>query len=322
MKTKILISLIALLSPVSFAAETIETCEQLLDIPNRSKESYVLSHDIDCNGFVQTKAVDFKGKLDGNGYSIVGLKIRYDDQYVGLFSRVIGGQISHLNLDSMSITENDGNTAIGLLAGNAAYNTSISDVSISKSAISTSHRVSYGLGLLVGYVSNQSQLEGVTSYNSHITTSDKAKHIGGLVGVLENSSLNGAKLDSVYIQIRDYFGGNVYIGGAIGTLEESLLSAVTIENSTIDADLIERGNGSTFIGKMIESRLVNAESVNNSVAFRQPGAQWKSAVAAGFIYKPFSDIPTLENIRLSSINTLPWYNADEYVLTEALQIIK
>jgi len=317
-----LISLIALYAPVTFAAQNIDTCEQLLDIPNRTTETYMLTQDVDCNGYVQNKAIDFKGKLDGNGYSIIGLEVQYDDNYMGLFSRIIGGSVIRLGLDSMVITGNDGNTAVGLLAGNVAYDSLISDIEINASSIRVTQSVSYGLGLLIGYASDQSQLEGIRSYNSQIDTTDKAKHVGGLVGVLKESSLNLASVDENQISISYDLGGNVSVGGVIGTLEKSVASDVTIESSTIFADEIDRGYGATFIGKMNKSRLVNGLSINNNIEYLSADTHWNPAIAAGYIYDEFGLIPTLENIGVSSSNGFPWYNSDSDVLTKDLQIIK
>ncbi|QFI36335.1 hypothetical protein FR932_00140 (plasmid) [Moritella marina ATCC 15381] len=317
-----LIPLIALYAPVTFAAQNIDTCEQLLDIPNRATETYMLTQDVDCNGYVQNKAIDFKGKLDGHGYRVIGLEVQYDDNYMGLFSRIIGGSVIRLGLDSMVITGNKGNTAVGLLAGNVAYDSLITDIEINASSISITESVSNGLGLLVGYVSDQSQLEGIRSYNSQIDTTDKAKHVGGLVGVLKESSLSLASVDENKISISYDLGGNVSVGGIIGTLEKSVTSDVTIESSHILADEIDRGYGAQFIGKMNKSRLVNALSINNYIEYLSAGTHWNPAIAAGYINGDFGLIPTLENIRVSSSNDFPWYNSASDVLTKDLQIMK
>jgi len=322
MKIGLLVSLIGFYLPVTFAAQNIETCEQLLDIPNRTTETYMLTQDIDCNGLVQNKAIDFKGELDGNGYRIIGLEIGYDDRSMGLFSTIYGGSVVNLGLDSIVIDDNGKHNNVGLLAGSVGYDTLISDVEINTSSISVTQRASFGLGLLVGYVSKQSKLEGIRSYNSKIDTVDRSKHVGGLVGVLEESSLNLASVDGNQINIIYDLGGNVSVGGLIGDLITSVVSNVSIENSTLMAAGISRGNGATFIGRMNYSRLVNGLSINNHMEYSDASVRWNPAIAVGKINNEFGFIPTLENIRTSNIKNMPWYNSDSDILTKDLQIIK
>jgi len=320
MKRLLLLTLITLFSLPSFAAKIISTCDQLLDIKNRTTENYVLNQDIDCIGYTQSKSVDFKGELDGSGYSIIGLDIKYNDKYVGLFSRVITGKVINLGLNSMTVTLQAGSNSVGILAGNVGYGSLISGVRVIDSSIRTTESVSFGLGLLVGYVSNQSNLESVSSYNSQIESSDLAKHIGGLVGVLDKSSLNSASLDLTHIGISQYLGGKVSIGGVVGKLNESIVSGATIENSSIIANSIQRGYGSTFIGQMVQSRLVNSVSINNTVQLGDHNDQWNPALVAGYIHQPLQDITTLENITTSSKSNYKWYNFDDdaIVLTDKL----
>jgi len=175
------------------------------------------------------------------------------------------------------------------------------------------------------YIASLRQLcdrTGISSYNSQIDTTDKAKHVGGLVGVLKESSLSLASVDENQISISYDLGGNVSVGGVIGTLEKSVASDVTIESSRILADEIDRGYGATFIGKMNKSRLVNGLSINNYIEYLSADTHWNPAIAAGYINGDFGLIPTLENIGVSSSNGFPWYNSASDVLTKDLQIMK
>jgi len=323
MKVRLLVSLIGFYLPVTFAAQNIETCEQLLDIPNRTRESYILTQDVHCNGFIQNKAIDFKGSLDGNGYRIIGLEIGYDDTSMGLFSTIYGGSVFNLGLDSIVINDSDRHSHVGLLAGSVGYDAVISDIEINTSSIRVTQGVSYGLGLLAGYVSKQSKLEGIRSDNSTIDAVDRSRYVGGLIGVLKNSSLNLASVDGNKINISHDLGSDVSVAGLIGNLiEKSVVSNVSIKNSTIMAASIYKGDGATFIGRMNKSRLVNGLSINNHMEFSDESVQWRPAIAVGKIYKEYKSIPTLENIRASNMKNLPWYNSDSEILTKDLKIIE
>ncbi len=323
MKVRLLVSLIGFYLPVTFAAQNIETCEQLLDIPNRTRESYILTQDVYCNGFIQNKAIDFKGNLDGNGYRIIGLEIGYDDSSMGLFSTIYGGSVFNLGLDSIVINDSDSHSHVGLLAGSVGYDAVISDIEINTSSIRVTQGVSYGLGLLAGYVSKQSKLEGIRSDNSKIDTVDGTRYVGGLIGVLKNSSLNLANVDGNKINISYDTDGDVSVAGLIGNLiKKSVVSNVSIENSTIMAASIYKGDGAIFIGQMNQSRLVNGLSKNSYMEFSDTSVQWRPAIAVGKIHKEYESIPTLENIRASNMKNLPWYNSDSDILTKDLQIIE
>jgi len=91
---------------------------------------YVLTEDIDCTvtknwnngkGFepIGTKDKWFEGNLNGKGYTISNLYInRPSEDFIGLFGRVAGAQISNLFLTNVEVY---GNNSVGGLIGASSY---------------------------------------------------------------------------------------------------------------------------------------------------------------------------------------------------------
>lgn len=318
-KSYITLSISTCLSFSAFATQTIASCEQLLNIPHQTTEHYMLTQDVDCSGLVQDKAIDFQGSLDGQSHSISGLEIIYDHNYVGLFSRIVNGRISNLVLDNLKVPYNNGNTAVGLIAGQAIDSTSFYNVHIRNSAIQVQENISAGLGLLVGYATTKSVFTDVSINNSQIFTTDKSKHVGGLVGSMENVSLINAKINNNEIMVARYLGGRVTIGGAIGSMNQSTASHITSSNNQLIAPNMKRGYASKLIGSMNKSRLSDS-TTHDYAEFSALNAHWNPAIVAGKIFEPFSEtVSTLQNITTTLNQTdLPWFNSESEVLTQNL----
>lgn len=108
-----LISLGATASPIQ-----IDSCEQLLNLEDKTNSDYVLIQNIDCSGFVHTKPKSFAGNLNGNGYAISNLTISATKGDVGLFSRIRSEVIENLNINNFQVdTQNKKVTTVGTLAG-------------------------------------------------------------------------------------------------------------------------------------------------------------------------------------------------------------
>jgi len=317
-KSYIVLSISTCVSCSVMATQSITSCDQLLSIPHLTTENYALTQDIDCNGYTQDKAVNFKGILDGQNHNITGLKINYDSNYVGLFSQVINARISNLNLNNVTIPFNSGNTAIGLIAGNAINGSSFYNVNIHNSSIQAYESVSTGLGLLVGYATTKSEFTDISINNSQILTTDKTKHIGGLIGSMDDISLVHAAINNNEIGVTTQLNGRVTIGGAIGSMKESRASYIISNNNRIIAPDMTKGYASKLIGSMNESRLSDS-TTHDYAEFPLIGRHWHPAIVVGFISKPFKKIPTLQNITTTANEgTLGWFNSKKEVLTKNL----
>ena len=87
----------------------IRTPSQLYNIRNNLAGDYRLFADISLSSYanwepIGTDSAPFRGKINGNGHKITGLKIdRIAEVFVGLFGYVNGGEISNLTLENVDI---------------------------------------------------------------------------------------------------------------------------------------------------------------------------------------------------------------------------
>jgi uncharacterized repeat protein (TIGR02543 family) len=141
---------------------------------NNLNASFVLTNPIDLSGVSWTpigqgEANSFRGKFDGQGYSINGLTINSDSGYIGLFGAIGStGVIENLTIDGAVLL---GDSDVGVLAG--VNQGSISYVDIKNANVSGSVNV----GGLVGRNSSLIENSSVTA-----TVYGDMYYIGGLVG--------------------------------------------------------------------------------------------------------------------------------------------
>lgn len=174
-----------------YSYQWIKNADELTKIENMSGH-YALRNAIDLTGTkytpIGTKEHAFKGKLDGLGNNIFGLKIEGNNDYAGLFGYTDGAIMGYFNLISGS----------------------------EKTDITGNHYV----GSLIGYAKN-TKVKGVTSTLDVEGTTD----VGGLVGHAENSQFYNV-INTGTVSSHENAGGLIgsMAGGTLGVGEDQTVT--------------------------------------------------------------------------------------------------
>ncbi len=174
----------------------------------------------------------FTGIFNGFGYSISGLEITNStaNNRVGLFGSISGASIKNLTLSAFSVTSastgsDSGFERLGLLAGQAAGNTVITQILITGSTISA-------------------QSGNRSPFNS------PGGGAGGLIGWVEGASV--LTLSGIYANTHILLTGDSFAGGIIGSVSLSTIppSDIYLENIIYEGDITQTA-GSSVIGGII-----------------------------------------------------------------------
>lgn len=161
----------------------ISTAGDMLQITAAPDASYKLVNDIDMNTYNQywTPVSEFGGTLDGDGHALSNLSINSSEYYAGLFGSLTeGSKVKNLMVIYPSITVNEGNSSVGVIAGTALTDT-ITNVHIYGAQIAdATNGVDTKFGGLVG----ESSLYGEISSSSFAGTINLpgAEYVGGIAG--------------------------------------------------------------------------------------------------------------------------------------------
>lgn len=208
----------------------IRTPQELADIAKNPAGSYILMNDLDMTG-VEWKSLDFSGKFDGNGKSILNLTITapgdkktdsydgnaktYPTTYFGFFGLLENAEVKGLNLVNVrAVIACDDPCYLGGLAG-GMKNATVDGCNVSGVLELRAHNGCFGVGGIIGFGTGK-----LTNSNTDVTlictdtdaeTKDE-QFMGGLYacGAIEMSGCT-AKLDG-YISEHGY----VHSGGMIG----------------------------------------------------------------------------------------------------------
>lgn len=161
---------------------------------------YVLGKNIDMgNNSFTTIGVDnkyFSGHFDGNGYTIINLKINgfntiENTDYYGLFSKTDNATIKNINFYNFNLTTNtsSNNTVVASLVGDATK-TEVSNISFQNSSFDfTNISTTNNIGGVISKLNTDSTIKNVSS--SITVTSSNTFSIGTVVYEI-NSSINNA----------------------------------------------------------------------------------------------------------------------------------
>ena len=140
------------------------------------------------------------GHLDGNGFAIIGLNTRTDENNkpAGLFTSIDGGTVTDLSLHNFTVLTLGNGSPAGALAG-VVRNATIINVAATDGMIETTG-TSYALGVgryqesyasgLIGQALDDSRLINLWNSNN-VRTRGKRSCAAGNVALLENSHLEG-----------------------------------------------------------------------------------------------------------------------------------
>ena len=175
----------------------------------------------------------FSGTYDGNGHKITGLSISGSADFQGLFGYVIGGTITNLGVEGVSVA---GGTRVGALIGSAAFDSHITNC-YSTGTVSGSG----GAGFVGGLMGMSGDNAEVTNCYSRAGVSGSI-HVGGLIGYLEKN-ISSSNITNCYSSGVVASPG----GGFVGTVD----GASTITNCFWDTQTSGRaqaGDGTDVSG--------------------------------------------------------------------------
>ncbi len=137
--------------------------------------TYSLGQDINLGDREWTPMKGFAGTFLGNGHKITHLKVTKAGENSGLFASLSGAVVKDLSVSA----EIQCAAKSGILAGEAAGNTVISNVTVSGSL--TGNDQSQYLGGIVGYINT----EGVTTISDSVNNAEISglTYVGGIAGV-------------------------------------------------------------------------------------------------------------------------------------------
>ena len=217
----------------------VEDVEELQAINTNLGGNYALRNSIDATGTEQDKFIAigsynnaFKGNFDGIDYNIFGLNIDNNGKdYAGLFGVTDGAVINNVTLVGGSVS---GGSDVGAIVG-YANNTTISNAGKIESVGETLKDGSTlsNVGGLVGYMSG-SNLNG-NSYNLG-DVSGKGYNVGGLVGHAVNSTIGNEGEDAQLVYNRLDVEGAYNVGGIVGNME-----GTTVQNAENSGNVTASG---------------------------------------------------------------------------------
>ena len=244
----------------------IETEEQLQGMRNIPYAHYKLGNDIVITENFEpiggNENTAFTGTLDGAGYTIIGLDIESDNQYVGLFGYISGGTVKNLILENININKIYTNTTnayyIGGIAGyiknGVIHNVEIIDEN-SKIIAETKNNVY--IGGIVGYRDAGTIYSTYSVAYINATSTSGTIYAGGLIGyTTQNASIN-IVYSTGTVDVTST-SGNIYAGGLIGyacSNSYNTYSTSNVETST---------KGTIYAGGLIG--YANSISIGNAYA--------------------------------------------------------
>lgn len=275
----------------------ISTAEELFAIPDGTEAHYKLVNDIDVNFNEVEPLGDFRGVLNGNGYTIKNaiMMITGNVFNIGLFGSLTNATVENLTLDSFDVYT--AGFYVGALAG-TVDNSTISNCKVTNTGVTGVAAV----GGICGFLSNnsvmtdsavsESYVEGDTCvgslsgtvYDSTVMFSNStggqvtASNLsaGGLLGYVENSDIYQCYSTTTVQSTSNY------VGGLIGSIDKNVYidqcyTRNTVEGMTNVGGLVGFQNSADTVG-MVES------SYSNSVITAKDANGIAGGLVGGAIY--------------------------------------
>ena len=176
-----------------------------------SGKTFILLNDINMTGTLQpigNETNPFAGTFDGGGFTISNLNQSTSGEYAGLFGYTDGATIKNLNLYNTNITKTSNTGYAGALVA-YAKNTTISAVYSANTNISSNGGA---LGGLVGILES-STLEWSANQGGAVVSNNNTAYMGGLVG----RAANGVTISASY-NAATIMGDSTAAGGLVGTM--------------------------------------------------------------------------------------------------------
>ena len=237
-----------------------------MDLGERTFERAVLAWDADPSrsGF---QGIAFTGTFDGRGHILHNLDIRSsgeDRSHVGLFGMIgEGGQVRNLRLVNVTIRSGEHAAYVGTLAGQVEH-----AVILNCSSWGTirADEESRHIGGLVGAFQGSSLMERCSS-SGHVHSKEDSDNVGGLVGwSAYGSDIRRSYADCVIHgdEAEDVPGCH---GGLVGFNDgSSIVECLAVGDVTAKKDVVLGGLVGRHGGGAAEGQIVNCYSLGNVVA--------------------------------------------------------
>ena len=204
----------------------VETADQLQNVRNHAHRHFLQVADIDAGPIPDFIPIGdypnpFTGSFDGDGYTISGLTIELcpvcPGLYVGLFGRIIGGQVRNVHIQNADVSGRDN---VGILAG---YNAG--DIRSSSAS---------------GTVSGRDHTGGLVGWNEgSITHSRTDANVNGSMSVGGLSGYNSGTIDDSYA--RTDVKGSYETGGLAGVNERSGIITASYASGPVAGESLTGG---------------------------------------------------------------------------------
>ena len=272
-------------------------------------------------GYDKAGYAEFKGELDGNGYTIFNLNLSGKYKYNGLFGKINGGIVKNLTIkllnNSITInnqlngTESSDEYYYGAVAGFASYG-NITNVTVVaddwRFRVNATQQSLIYIGGLTGVSNNQNLINNKSEINLSIQSTSNVSnfYVGGLTGNLSYAQISGDNSVTVKGTISAY--GQFldsYIGGAVGCAKNSGLSKVI---TAVDV-LTEMNNVGGLAGSY-EFEQLDSKKVENCVS---SGKVYGNDNVGGLI--GYANLArSINAINLNIVETFKDYEANEYFI--------
>ncbi len=233
----------------------ISTTDDWNNINNSPTENYMLANDLDFkNNINGTITKNFKGKLNGNNFTIKNLKCKLmnyidhgsiedlniqnveltnlTDTRLAIFSQITYGVINNVHVNNIKISNDNKNSSISYVGGilGVISNSTMSNCSVNNVEINLNSDNSLGVGGLIGQ-GDRSLIENSYVYNLKMNVNNlKLTRIGGIIGY----DGYGLEIKNTYTQ-GEIKSNTSIIGGIIGNINGSRIynnySNVNIETT-------------------------------------------------------------------------------------------
>ena len=307
----------------ALASEEIDTCSKALEIEQRTKESYYLSHDIDCSGYTLTAPIRFNGTLDGRGYAIRNLSIDTNSRYAGFFSELDDATVKNLTFENITLKVGSNVNAAGILAGDI-QESKLKNVIVTHSQVqATGQTVPHGVGIVAGGIRTNSEAETIKVFHSNLLV-EKSGNVGGLFGFAKDNSKVMTTLSSSNNHLYVEGDSRTNLGSIAGHLRNAKLSTINSTDNLLSAPLVEKGSIGMLLGQSVTGQLTGATLARNVLDTQRQAKNLRLGVISGYIDEPkdSAESPSIKTITYYGDRVLKWYNSEDVVHTDNLKNVE
>lgn len=295
------------LSPVYSALEVstvvnIATCQDFFDMATNvdtAKSTFRLLNDIDFSSFYWNfeGGVDFKGVLDGQGFSVKNLNISTTVAKVGIFNE-FQGVVRNIIFDNCSIA---GLEDVGLLAS-TMYGGSVENAIFNKCSVIQEETTTGGagyFGILCGRYRGEDKTYNVKNVSIEDAYVKCSKYCGLLTGGIDKAS-SSLNIEGIYAS------GNVNTeGAAVGLIGRNRCNTtinngvvyLTIDNAKKEIGVVAGHNKeggklkvSNFFGDLKIKQMTQITYFGNFIGSNDPATSTYEVHNVNFLEEDYSDL--------------------------------